>query len=139
MTQRAVEHPPAVDPGVLYDFDDLFSRSFAEEPSTAGLFARHRILRSVESQAKLDEPQNFETVSPILRGREVQRATRQDCSPGYKVQVGQIWRSERPGFYSILDPCLAWVQREQKAATKEAKFGAHFTQIVRFPAFGAAA
>ena len=30
------------------------------------------------------------------------------------------------------DPCLAWVRREQKAAAKEAKFGAHFTQIVRY-------
>ena len=29
---------------------------------------------------------------------------------------------------------LAWVQRERKAATNQAKFGAHFTQIVRFPA-----
>jgi hypothetical protein len=37
---------------------------------------------------------------------------------------------------SELDPCLAWVQREQKAATNEAKFGAHFTQIVRFSASG---
>jgi orotate phosphoribosyltransferase len=35
---------------------------------------------------------------------------------------------------SELDPCLAWVQRERKAATNEAKFGAHFTQIVRFSA-----
>lgn len=34
----------------------------------------------------------------------------------------------------LLYPCLAWVQREQKAATNEAKFGAHFTQIVRFSA-----
>jgi hypothetical protein len=33
-----------------------------------------------------------------------------------------------------LYPCLAWVQRERKAATNQAKFGAHFTQIVRFSA-----
>jgi hypothetical protein len=29
---------------------------------------------------------------------------------------------------------LAWVQREQKAATKGARFGALFTHIYRFPA-----
>jgi hypothetical protein len=27
---------------------------------------------------------------------------------------------------SELDPCLAWVQRERKAATNEAKFGVPF-------------
>ena len=31
-----------------------------------------------------------------------------------------------------LDPCLARVQREQKAAAEAARFGAHFTRIVRY-------
>jgi hypothetical protein len=31
-----------------------------------------------------------------------------------------------------LNPCLAWVQREQKAAPKDARVGAHFTQMCRY-------
>ena len=34
-----------------------------------------------------------------------------------------------------LGPCLAWVRRMQKAAAKDARFGAHFTQIGTFPAY----
>jgi hypothetical protein len=33
-----------------------------------------------------------------------------------------------------IDPCLARVRREQKAAVKDARFGAHFTQMYRFSA-----
>ena len=33
-----------------------------------------------------------------------------------------------------LGPCLARVRRMQKAAAKDARFGAHFTQIVTFSA-----
>ena len=34
------------------------------------------------------------------------------------------------GRHSELDPCLARVRRELKAATKTGRFGAHFTQII---------
>jgi hypothetical protein len=42
--------------------------------------------------------------------------------------------SSKPGAgkNSELDPCLAWVRWEQKAAAKVARFGAHFTQIIVF-------
>src|SRR5436305_14908679 len=42
--------------------------------------------------------------------------------------------SARAAGIPELDPCLAWVQREQKAAAKVARFGAHFTQIITFSA-----
>jgi hypothetical protein len=38
----------------------------------------------------------------------------------------------REPMLSELDPRLAWVQREQKAASKDARFGAHFTQMYTF-------
>src|SRR5439155_26234682 len=47
----------------------------------------------------------------------------------------KVWPKLGPaktGRDSELDPCLAWVQREQKAATKGARFGAHFTQMYGF-------
>ena len=44
----------------------------------------------------------------------------------------QIWRHERGQGFLNLDPCLARVQREQKAAAEAARFGAHFTWIVRY-------
>ena len=50
-------------------------------------------------------------------------------APLYKFGAGSSRDSER-------DPCLARVRREPKAAAKEARFGAHFTQIVRFSALG---
>ena len=48
-------------------------------------------------------------------------------------KLAQIW-PRKTGRDSELDPCLAWVQREQKAATKGARFGAHFTQTYGFSA-----
>ena len=39
-----------------------------------------------------------------------------------------------PRFRAKLNPCLARMRREQKAASKGARFGVHFTQIVTFPA-----
>jgi hypothetical protein len=49
------------------------------------------------------------------------------------------WREKRRALRSTwpnvgaggpgLDPCLVWVQRQQKAAAKDARFGGHFTHI----------
>ena len=65
---------------------------------------------------------------------ETERAPGPKTGPLYKVQVGPNLAAVS-GQGSELDPCLAWVRREQKAAANEARFGAHFTQIVRFSAF----
>jgi hypothetical protein len=47
-----------------------------------------------------------------------------------------LWRAVlREARSSELDPCLAWVRREQKAAAKSARFGVHFTQMYSFPVF----
>jgi hypothetical protein len=58
----------------------------------------------------------------------------QNGLPCTKSKAGQIWAREN-GRDSELDPSLAWVRREQKAASKDARFGAHFTQMYRFSAF----
>jgi hypothetical protein len=51
----------------------------------------------------------------------------------YKAQkLGQIG-TQQDGRDSELGPCLARVRREQKAAAKDARFGAHFTRMYRFP------
>src|SRR5271155_4970213 len=55
----------------------------------------------------------------------------QNGLPCTKSKFGQIWRRER-GRDS---ECLTWARRQQKAAAKSARFGVHFTQIIRFPAF----
>jgi len=47
-----------------------------------------------------------------------------------KVQVGPNSGPVRGRDFD-LDPCLAWVQRDQKAATKVARFCAHFTISLR--------
>ena len=60
---------------------------------------------------------------------------RESPKPGslYKVQSWLNWGTQRDDSY--LRCSLAWVRREQKAAAKEARFGAHFTQIITFSAF----
>src|SRR3954452_591299 len=49
------------------------------------------------------------------------------------MRQGQNLHEEAP-TKGDRDPCLAWVRREQKAASKTARFGALFTQIITFSA-----
>ena len=58
----------------------------------------------------------------------------QNRLPCTKCEAGQIGRREK-GRDSELDPCLAWVRREQKAAAKSARFGVRFTQMYSFSAY----
>ena len=69
--------------------------------------------------------------SEILRERETQNGL-----PRSKFRA-KFGPKRRAGI-SELDPCLARVRREQKAASKGARFGVHFTQIVTFSAFAVA-
>jgi hypothetical protein len=61
--------------------------------------------------------------------------------PGCGKYLGVDKTLHRPKFGAgrgrgfELDPCLACVQQEQKAAIKDARFSAHFTRVYRFFAF----
>ena len=50
---------------------------------------------------------------------------------GDESKKGSFVQSPEP---AELDPCLARVRREQRAAAKCARFGVHFTQIITFSA-----
>jgi hypothetical protein len=54
----------------------------------------------------------------------------QNGLPFTTLELAKIWRRRD----SELDPCVARVRRTQKAASKSARFGVHFTQMYSFPA-----
>ena len=50
------------------------------------------------------------------------------------VKDAQDMEDLKTGLNNRLDPCLARVQRDQKAVAGGARFGAHFIQMYTFPA-----
>jgi len=54
---------------------------------------------------------------------------------GPQSPLSYFQKAMREVRVSELDLCLAWVRREQKAASKGARFGVHSTQVVAFLVF----